>query len=284
LVNIEISLTGENGDKLVFDDSTFILERGFRGLGIPTPVVRIDKGASDGGVFRFAKRDIRQLDLPIVILGSVEENLRRLAKILRGKVTLTATFQTGEAFQLECYFNGGADTEFGDNASDSFCRWVIELQAPQPYWTSTIPQTFSVSAATEARGLLSAPSGTTKTLSALRVKSSQALGSVPIENLGDIASPIIWQINGPATSVTIDLAGIGFAYTSAIANGETVIIDTEAGTVKDPSGVNMYGGLDLAPKFFSIPAGSSVVSIVADGADSNTKISGFFSPRREVLH
>lgn len=288
MVDITISLTGSNGDVIALDGETFILETGLRGFGIPAPVLRIDKSAGDGGVYRFSKRDVRVLDLPIVILASdtmsVEQNLRRLSAILRGPVTLTATYSTGEAYDLTTYFNGGAETQYGGDATREFCRWVISLQAPQPYWTSAAPQTFSVSASTATRGLLGAPVGTTATLSALRVKSSQALGSVPIENSGDIEAPIVWVIKGPTTSVSISIGGVGFSYTSSIASGDTITIDSEAGTVKDQAGVNKYASLGSAPKFFAIPAGRSIAAITADGADTNTKISGYFRPRREVIH
>jgi hypothetical protein len=288
MVKITISLIGENGDSIVFDDDAFILETGLRGFGIPAPLLRIDKSAGDGGVYRFSKRDVRSLDLPITVTGSdnldVETKLRRLSSILKGAVRLVATYETGEEFELVTYFSGGADTEFGEDAGAKFCRWVISLQAPQPFWTSTIPKTFSVAASTEVRGLLAAPSGVTKTLSALRVKTSQALGSVPVDNPGDVPSPPTWIITGPAASVSITLGGIGFSYAVSIGSGETITIDTETGLVRDASGVNKYASLGAAPKFFQIPSGSSVISITAAGADSDTKISGFFKPRKEVIH
>lgn len=285
--NITISLTGENGDTITFDNSTYILTTGVRGFGIPAPLLRIDKSAADGGVFRLSKRDVRDLDLPIVILGDesadVQSRLRRLANILRGKVTIRAAYTDGSAYELDTYFNGGAETTFGQDGNKSLCRWVVTLQAPQPYWTSSIPQTFSVSASTATRGLLGSASGF-KTLSALRVKSSQALGSVAIENVGDIASPVTWVITGPAATVSVSLNGVGFSYTSAIGSGEVITINSELGTVTDASGVNKYAGLGSAPKFFSIPSGTSTVSITATGADTTTRISGYFSPRREVIH
>lgn len=288
MVNITISLVGENGDSIVFDESTYILETGFRGFGIPAPILRIDKSAADGGVYRFSKRDVRTLDLPIVVLGDnsaeVETRLRRLATLLKGAVRFVATYETGEEFELTTYFAGGADTVFGADAGQTYCRWVVSLQAPQPYWTSTVPSTFSVSASTATRGLLGAPAGTTATLSALRVKTSQALGSVPLENPGDVEAPVIWVIQGPTSGVSITYNGTGFSYTGTLGSSDVITIDAEAGTVKDSAGLNKYASLGAAPKFFSIAPGSSTVSITADGADTTTRISGYFRPRREVLH
>lgn len=285
--NITISLKGENGDTITFDNQTYVLATGLRGFGIPNPLLRIDKSASDGGVFRFSKRDIRELDLPVVVLAyseaDVEVNLRRLANILRGKVTIRASYTTGEAYELVTYFNGGAETVFGEDGNKQLCRWTITLQAPQPFWTSVTPQTFSVSATTGTRGLLGTSSGFA-TLSALRVKSSQTLGTVALENVGDVATPPTWVITGPAASVSVSLNGTSFSYTSSIAAGEVITINTELGTVTDASGVNKYAGLGTAPKFFLIPSGKSTVSITATGSDANTRIAGYFSPRREVIH
>lgn len=288
MVNLSIALSGDNGDTIQLDGESYVLETGLRGFGIPAPLVRIDKSAGDGGVYRFSKRDVRTLDLPIVVLADssvdVETKLRRLAAILKGSVRLIATYESGEEFELVTYFSGGADTEFGENANSKFCRWVLSLQAPQPYWTSTIPKTFSVSASTETRGLLGAPGGTIATLSALRVKSSQALGSVPVDNPGDVPSLPTWVITGPASSVSISLNGIGFEYSDSIASGEVITVDVESGLVRDALNVNKYASLGAAPKFFEIPSGSSTISITATGADSETQISGFFKPRREVIH
>jgi phage-related protein len=284
-----ISLTGSNGDQIVFDEENFILEIGLRGFGIPVPIVRIDKSASDGGVFRFSKRDIRELDFPIMVIGSdrfdLEAKLRRLALILKGAVTIRADFENERSYDLVAYYNGGAETIYGEDASSTFARWTITLQAPQPFWTSSIPKQFSVAAsASGARGLLAAATGT-KTLSRLLVKTSQALGNVNVENEGDVAAPVVWQIKGPSDNVTITLNGVGFSYTETLTSSDTITIDTEAGTVKNQSGVNKYAFLSSSPKLFSIPSGISTISITATGTDtSNSKISGFYNPRFEVIH
>lgn len=288
MVNI-VSITGTNGDTIEFGSDGFILETGLRGFGIPAPVLRIDKSASDGGVFRYSKRDIREIDFPIVVVADssdeLEANLRRLANIFKGAITLKVTYESGVAYELVCYYNGGAETTRGEDGSDLHARWVVILQAPQPFWTRSVPEQFSVTAsAGGARGLLSAATGF-KSLTRLLVKTSQALGSITVQNNGDVAAPVVWQIKGPTTSVAITLNGVGFTYSETTAIGDTITIDTEAGTVVNQNGTNKYAFLAAAPKLFSIPSGISTVSITATGSDTtNTKISGFYSPRFEVIH
>jgi phage-related protein len=286
MVNIQISLTGANGDTIELNNEDYVLQTGVRGFGIPNAVLRIDKSAGNGGVYRFSKRDIRELDLPIVVLsngGNLEEKLRRLANVLKSAVTITASYDDGDAYELVAYYNGGAETQFGSNASNDFAVWALTMQAPQPFWTSKSPKQFSVSASSGTKGLLAAPSGVSS-LSRLLVKTDQALGLVNVENIGDVEAPIVWQIKGPSTNVAITLNGVGFEYTETITSSDTITIDSEKGTVVNQSGVNKYSYLSTAPKLFSVPSGNSVISITATGADSNTKISGFFKPRREVIH
>jgi hypothetical protein len=279
MVTIDFSLIGADGDTINLDGGLYTLETGLKGLGIPAPVLRIDPSAKDGGVYRYSMRDIRELDLPITIAdsGVVEPHLRRLARMLQGPVRLVATYETGQRYELVTYLAGGGETQFGSDATVNFCRWVITLQAPQPFWQSVDPISFSVTAATETRGLLG-------NLSKLQVKTSQALGAVVIENSGDVEAPVIWQLEGPADSVAITLGGVGFTYDDVIDTGETITINTDLGTVTDQLGANKYAALAAAPKLFAIPTGSSTVSITAAGASTATKISGFFSPRREVIH
>jgi phage-related protein len=282
LVNITLSLTGSNGDTIVFDNGDYIVETGLKGFGIPNPLVRIDKSADDGGVFRWAKRDIRELDFPVVIIddnGDLQAKLRRLALILRGAVTIKAEYSTGEKYELIAYFNGGADTVFGDDANGSYCRWVLTLQAPQPYWVSSIPNNFSLSASTGTKGLLA-----TTSLTKLRLKDSSTLGAINVENAGDVPAPVVWTINGPANSVSILNGSTGFVYNGTIASTDVITIDTENGTVKDQNGLNMYANLDASPKLFSIPPGVNSLSITATGSGTGTKITGFFKPRFEVIH
>ena len=283
---IELSITGASGDSISLEGPDFFAKAGTRGFGIPTPVLRIDPSASNGGTFRYSKRDIREIDLPITILGDTqsetEEKARRLANILQGPATLTATYDTGDVWALTVYYAGGGETQFGQNGSDHFCSWDLILKAPQPFWESTTPFSISIIQDTTTRGLLAG--STPKTLSKLRVKTSQAFGNISITNDGDVDAPMVWTIQGPSTNASFSLNGVGFSFTQTLTSADTITIDCEAGTVTDQTGANRYAGLSSAPKLFNIPPGDAVLSINVTGATSATKVRGYFSPRREVLH
>lgn len=283
---LSMTLTGTNADTISFDDDNYVLEVGTRGFGIPSPILRIDPSASNGGTYRFSKRDVREIDLPIAILGAskteTEAKLRRLSNILRDKAVLEVTYENGEVWTLDVYLAGGGQTTFGSTANDYFCQWDLILQAPQPFWQSTNPFSVSIISDATTRGLLAGDFP--KSLAFLRVKTSQAFGTVTVSNDGDVDAPAVWVITGPSTLTTITLDGVGFTFDDALTSAETITIDCEAGTVKDQDGVNRYAGLGSAPKLFAIPPGNATLTITVTGATSNTRVQGSFAERREVLH
>lgn len=284
-MDITLTLTGANGDTITFDSTTYVLTEGLKGFGVPPTSLLIANSATDGGVFRNSKRGVRDIDLPIVVFGSdradTESKLRRLAQILNnsaGPARLIATYSSGLAFWLDLYYAGGAETHFGNDASETFARWVVALQAPNPYWTSLNAQTFTITNNNLGRGLLPA-------LVKLRMTSTAALGTVTINNTnGDVPSFPIWQVYGPLDSLTVSNGSAGFTYSSTIALNSILTIDTAKGTVVDGNGVNKYANLAAAPKMFSIPAGTSTVYVNGAGATAATQISCTYYPRREVLH
>lgn len=288
MVDISISLIGANGDtiQLTDYDSDFILTTGVSGFGIPPTQVRISESASDGGVWRNTKRGVRDIDLPIAVTGTdrqdVETKLRRLANLLQdlnGPTKIRATYSNGEAYELSAHYVGGGDVQYGPQSNGKIARWVISMQAPQPFWESVIPQNYTLQMLA-GRGLLKG----TASLTQLRLSGQYGFGDVTLTNPGDVSAYPTWTITGPATSVSISLNGVGFTYNGTIAAGKQIIVDTFTGTVKDQDGVNRYGNLAAAPKLFAIKPGTQTVTIAAPGADDTTVIAGNFKPRREVLH
>lgn len=287
MADITISLTGANGDTITINNDDFILENGVSGFGRPPVKVRIDESATAGGVWRFSRVGIREIDLPITITAPtralLEAKLRRLAMILddsAGGVTITATYTNGDVWQiLDAHYTGGAKTESGENSLATFARWVLIFQCPQPYWVRQQAISYTAQGTTSGRGLF-APN----TMVNMKVASSQVLGNVLVQNPGDVPAMPKYVLTGPFDSATIQLGTTGFTYNATVAAGSSIFIDTAAGTVLDGSGVNKYGSLSSAPKFFSIPAGSSTVSMTALNTTSASSLQLNFQPRKEVVH
>jgi hypothetical protein len=286
MVTLDFSIIGGNADTIPLDGSTgFYLRAGFRGVGIPPTDVKMSPSAGDGATWRSTRRGIRDLDLPIMVIGAdradVETKLRRLASALSDRYQapkLLASYSDGDAYDIEVHYSGGGETVFGSEAGSTFASWPITLQAPDPFWSSRTPVQFSLAYQSSTRGLI-------PRLDQLKVAPSEVLGSYVISNPGDVDAFPVWTLEGKssgATSVTI--GGVGFTYTETMVSGNKRIIDTRAATVVDAAGANKYAFLGTAPKLFAIPPGSSTIAIAIAGADSSTKLSGFFLPRREVLH
>ena len=293
MVDIDLFLIGGNGDTVALDGSQGIyLEKGLRGLGIAPTAVRIQNSAGDGGVWRSTRRTQREFDLPLTVVGDtreeVETALRRLSAALSDRVAaphLRAVYSDGTGpFGIEVHYTGGAETTFGSEAGSKFCRWPITLTAPDPYWTSVDSESLFLGADPDPRGLL-------PRLAALPVKSSQVIGQFTVENGGDVDAYPTWTFRGPIDELTVTSpTGQSFSYTAVIAAGDTVTVDTFAGTVVDQDGVNQYGNLGPSPKLFSIPAGRSVLNVDATGTSPGVAgvgaslITCSYKPRREVIH
>lgn len=285
MVNVTISLVGSNGDTIALTDTgDFVLASGVTGFGIPSTSVRIDDSAGDGGTWRNTKRGVRDLDLPIVILGTdrgdVETKLRRLAKLLQnanGATTIRADYSDGTSLSLKAFYVGGAETQFGSDAGLTYCKWVIQMQAPQPYWETSTSQSFSISTGNTGRGLL-------PKLSKLRVSSSQTLGVVTVNNTGDVDTYPKWVIRGPVTNVVVSNGSQSFSFPAPILGGVSYTVDTATGEVTDDGGANIYALLGSAPKLFSLPPGITTVSVTGTDATADTRITCLYSPRYEVIH
>lgn len=288
MVDISISLIGSNGDtiQLTNEFSDYVLTTGVLGFGIPPTQVRIAESASAGGTWRNTKRGVRDIDLPIVITGTdrqdLETKLRRLSNCLQdinGPTKIRATYSDGTAFELQAHYVGGGDVEYGSESNGKMAKWVISMQAPNPYWESVNPQNYTLQM-NDDRGLLKGVTSLTK----LRLSGQYGFGDVTLTNQGDVVAYPTWVITGPVDSVSISQNGVGFTYDGAIAAGDQITIDTFTGTVTDQDGINRYGNLAAAPKLFAINPGTTTVTISAPGADATSIIAGNFKPRREVLH
>lgn len=285
MVNIAISLVGSNGDTIALaDDGNFILTTGLTGFGIPITQVRIDSSASDGGNYRHTKKGIREVDLPITILGTseadVQAKLRRLSRLLQttlGATKIVATFDDGSSLFLEAHYVGGAETQFGSTANNYFCNWVLQMQAPQPYWQTSSEISFVIGESETGRGLL-------PNLTALKLASSSILGQLTINNVGDVPSYPRWSIMGPITDLAISNGSQEFTLPDPIEAGDIVTINTATGTVVDASGDNVYYLLGAAPKLFSFPTGITEITVTGADITEQTRLAFFYSPRYEVVH
>lgn len=277
------SLTGSNGDTIVFDYDNYVLT-GMVGHNIPPTRVRIDDSAGNGGTWRHTKRGVRNIDLAVAVIGTsredVENKLRRLAKLTQdtlGPTIINANYSTGETLTLEAHYVSGAEGQWGaDTGGLVWCRWMLSFQAPQPFWQSASTQSFTITSGNTGRGLL-------PQLTKLRLSSSQSLGVVSVTNNADVESYPVWTLRGAVDNLVISNGTQSFSL-SAIADGETITVDTLAGTVVDDNGTNRYSMLGTAPKLFAFPPGLTNINVLGTDTSSNTFINCEYALRYEVVH
>jgi hypothetical protein len=284
VVDINYFLIGSNGDTIPFDNSNYVLNPGMAGFGIPATEVRIAESASDGGIWRYTKRGIRDVDLPITILGSsrasVQEKLRRLARATqdkKGPTQLRALYPNGESVRLELHYTGGAESQWGETQGRTWCQWVMSFQAPMPFWESNDGQSFSLTSGQTGRGLL-------PQLSKLRVSSSNALGTVVVQSNADVDVFPVWTITGPISEFEATDGELSFGFNDEVLEGETITVDTEAGTVRDQDGNNRYSLLKPAPKLFPFQPGETVINVTGSATSEDTIVRCDYALRFEVVH
>lgn len=285
MVSISYTLRGSNGEQITFDNSHYVLNPGMTGFGIAPTQVRIDPSAGIGGVFRHSRRGVRDLDLPITVLGTshadVQTKLRKLARITqdrRGPMTLRATYSNGQQLFIDLHYVGGAEGQWGEGAGGlTWAQWVLSCQAPKPFWESLSKQTIALTGGGTGRGLL-------PQLTKLKVSSSQALGDVTINSNADVEVFPVWTIEGPVDDFTVSNGTQSFTIAGSIGVGETITVDTEKKTVVDENGDNKYDRLGPAPKLFPFQPGETVIEITGSNADDNTVITAEYALRFEVVH
>lgn len=284
MVNINYSLVGSNGDTINFDNQNFILNPGMAGFGIPATEVRIAESAGNGGIWRYTKRGIRDIDLPITVLGTdrndVQSKLRRLARLTqdtKGPTELVATYDGGGSLKLSLHYTAGAESQWGESAGMTWSTWLMSFQAPMPFWESNNEQTFSLTGASTGRGLL-------PQLSKLKVSSSESLGNVLVSSTADVDVFPVWVIEGPITNLLISNGSQTFGFNRTITEEEIITVDTEFGTVKNQLNENLYSVLSSAPKLFAFPPGDTNIQVTGTGTNGNTFIRCNYALRFEVVH
>jgi len=283
------SLTGANGDTIVFDNEDYVLTPTINGFGIPPVSVRIDPSSRDGGVFRNSRKNVRNIDMPVVVLGTsnsdVELKLRRLSRLVQdqqGPTVLTAIRvdedENPDNLTMEVHYVGGAELSYGESSGGrEFARLVLSFQAPQPYWQSATAESFTVSSGQTGRGLI-------PELTKLKLSSSQALGVIDVDNTSDVPVFPVYDIRGPVTDLRVFSGDLAWEIEGVIVEGDIVTIDTEAGTVTGIGGVNLYSRLRPAPKLFPFQPGLSTINVEGIDTNINTLITCSYNLRFEVVH
>lgn len=283
-----ISISSSAGT-LDFNATTGVRARAqMRGTGLPPVNVQWFEGAGDGARARGARVLTRTLDMPVKITGAnralVWERFSALAQIIAptvGDVTITFEIE-GTDWYLLARRSGGGDFTWGeDTDGNTVLLTTLTFEAGNPYFQRVDQDAKLILPGGLGKGLLRGVG----TLSGLEVSTITGLGSVEFVNSGDVPAFPTWRVWGPYTRFTLTSEdGKVLDWVGAKTNGQYVLVDTEFGTVVDNTGANAYANLAPAPRFWTIPAGDSVASIVLDNpTNGQSKIEVFWRPRKWVM-
>jgi hypothetical protein len=255
---------------------------GVTGLGLPPVSVQWLEGAGDGATYRRTRTLARDIDIPLDIVGSNRDDLKkitsRLAKMLAGPCTLRLVEDDGTDWSTQVVRVGGGEYSYGnDTTGTKDVQMVLTLRAGDPYWTSSVASTQQIGGSTAASpfmaGFMSMP-----------VASSQAMGSIQLENTGDVAAYPVWTIYGPGDNFkAISPTGETLWWKGTLTASQSLVVDTRLGTVKREDGSNQYALLAAAPRFWAIDPGTATCTASLLNTTSASKITVQWKPRKWMV-
>lgn len=244
---------------------------GANGLGLPPVTPQWLEGAGDGALYRGRRVRARDIDIPLDIVAEDREGLKdlvaRLSKVLAYPCTLYIEEPSGALWYTEVIRSGGGGFVYGtDTIGQRDMQVVITLTAGDPFFTSAELETRVIQQASGATPFLD-------DLSTLPLSPDQAIGTITVENTGDAPAWPTWTVIGPGTNFQIvSPTGELLRWEGSLAVGETLTVDTKAGTVTDGLGNNRYADLAPAPRFWAIPAGTNTVEASLSGTTTASRI------------
>ncbi|MCY0921660.1 MULTISPECIES: phage distal tail protein [Streptomyces] len=251
---------------------------GATGFGLPSVAAQWLEGAGDGSRFRGRRILPRDLDIPLDIVGQNRAHLgsliSRLARVVSEDCTLALVDEQGVRWSTPVVWTGGGELDL-DGATD--VQTVISFRAPDPYFTASTVSTQSVVGDPGTRPFLSA-------ISSMPLAASQAIGSIQLDNGGDVPAYPVWEIYGPGRDLTVTSpTGETLRWTGSLTAAEKLVVDTRAGTVIDGKGANRYSLLDSAPRFWTVPPGVSTASVRFLDTTAASRIVCSWRPRRWMV-
>jgi Phage tail protein len=254
---------------------------GLNGLGLPAVSQQWIEGAGDGATYRGSRVLSRDIDIVLDVRARDREGLlqyvSRLSKMLSGEFTLVVldgpVRWTSKAVRV-----GGGDYTYGvDTTGERDWQTVVTVRCGDPYFTSS---------ETSLKTITSGGTGTSflSNLVGMPVSSSQAIGEITLENTGDARAYPTWRVYGPGHDFkAISPTGETLWWQGTLLAGESLIVDTLKGTVVDQAGVNRYDGLAAAPRFWSVPPGTTTVTAELLGVTTESRIECSWRPRRWMV-
>lgn len=265
---------------------------GILGFGLGPVANRWFEGAGAGLRWRGGKATARDFVFPLDLSqrdrGQLNELLRNLELLLSpsyAPATLLFNTYDGEEWSIQVVRESGGDYKRGVESDNE--TWIrlqdLTLRAGDPFWIRSRFDDFDVFASS-GQPLL-------PEFAELKIASSQAAGTRPMVNSGTSESWPIWTLTGPASKLVLtNQDGAKIEWNGALSTqgnlsaGQSIIIDSEHSLVTDSAGVNRYGQLAPAPKFWPVLPGVDVATVLLEGVTPGVSgLRAIWAPRRWAM-
>ena len=282
-----LDLASRGGALVLGEESGVKAGLNVRGFGMPGVALQWFEGAGEGKTFRGGRTLSRVVDMPVKITGKDRDDvldkysaLARIMLLENAPVGLTLELE-GEGWRSDVVRSGGGDYEFGtDTDGSTFLKTIFTVEAGDPYWTRVNSEARVI----QPGGLGIPLIGPGQSLVQLLLSNTEGSGSVQFTNTGDVAAWPTWRFLPPFSGFLMARDGLILEWTQpAVKTTGWIDVDTTAGTITDETGANRYDGLEPAPKFFSIPRGTTDAQVILAGATSATRVNVAWHPRKVVL-
>lgn len=255
---------------------------GVTGLGLPPVSVQWLEGAGDGAMYRRTRVLARDIDIPLDIVAKnrdeLKDTLSRLAQLLAGPCTLRLVEDGGSSWSTDVVRVGGGEYVYGENTiGNKDIQTVITFRAGDPYWTSSVATTQQIGGTTTASPFMA-------NIMSMPVASSQAIGTIQLENTGDVPAYPVWTVYGPGDNFkAVSPSGETLWWKGSLTASQVLTVDSRYGTVKREDGSNQYGLLAPAPRFWAIEPGISTCTASLLNTTSASKITVAWKPRKWMV-
>lgn len=178
----------------------------------------------------------------------------------------------GRRFRVRCHYRGGLPNEETVNSGgdQSWVRFTLELFAPDPYWygAEAVTASWVFSDPTAFLGATFLP---------LNISAAQVIGDAEIINSGTEDAYGTWRVTGPGSALILTNPGSGEALqvNGSIPGGQvlTIVTDPFKGDITlEPAGTDWWVNLADNSKLWSIPPGTTEVSLALTGAAAGSRI------------
>lgn len=221
---------------------------------------------------RAARHDAHSFTLKLTVATADEASLRTAIRQLvhamdpvRGEGTIRVTSPLADVREIACYYLSGLGLdEKPDNAGPTMQQANVAFRAYDPYYRDTAftVQTFTIGAVP-----------TFFPIFPIRLTSSQIAVDATVTNSGDVECWPVWTVTGPGSVIVLRNLTTGQSITFstlALGAGESIVIDTDPGTVTKQDGSNQFPDLTIGSDLWALQPGGNAVRLEMAGAVAGT--------------